>query len=104
MVPQRGTASFISSIGHLDGRIDLCKTDNFGGVSGPHIHNKFNFSPALMDLCIMASKLVYENENVVKQIVVDHWKASILLPLSLFFLIPIHSAKIWSIAIPVNTW
>ncbi|KAH9713945.1 triacylglycerol lipase OBL1 [Citrus sinensis] len=28
----------------------------------------------LMDLCIMASKLAYENAEVVRNVVVDHWK------------------------------
>lgn len=30
---------------------------------------------ALMDLCIMASKLAYENEKVVRNVVVQCWKA-----------------------------
>ena len=33
---------------------------------------------SLMDLCIMASKLAYENANVVEEVVVNRWKASIL--------------------------
>lgn len=81
MIPQRDTITFISSIGHLDGRIDLSKTDNLGVGSidsGIEIEN----NRSLMDLCIMASKLAYENARVVEEIVVNHWKASILL---LFF-------------------
>ncbi|XP_021761850.1 uncharacterized protein LOC110726688 isoform X1 [Chenopodium quinoa] len=74
VIPERGTTTFISSIGHLDGRIDLNKTDYFGEGSSSsnskiEIENK-----SLMDLCVMASKLAYENASVVKEVVVNHWK------------------------------
>ncbi|XP_021720363.1 uncharacterized protein LOC110688007 [Chenopodium quinoa] len=74
VIPERGTTTFVSSIGHLDGRIDLNKTDNFGEGSSSsnsriEIENK-----SLMDLCVMASKLAYENASVVKEVVVNHWK------------------------------
>ncbi|KMT04710.1 hypothetical protein BVRB_7g168920 [Beta vulgaris subsp. vulgaris] len=73
VIPQRDTITFISSIGHLDGRIDLSKTDNLGvGSSDSGIEIENNRS--LMDLCIMASKLAYENARVVEEIVVNHWK------------------------------
>ncbi|KDP40613.1 hypothetical protein JCGZ_24612 [Jatropha curcas] len=79
VIPQRGTETFISAIGHMDGRIDLYKAENLveqiensvsedGGLK-VELGNR-----ALMDLCIMASKLAYENAKVVHNIVVNHWK------------------------------
>lgn len=72
VVPHRGSETFISTIGHLDGRMELYKTKNIldyasweKGVMG---------SRALMDLCIMASKLAYENASVVRNVVLHHWK------------------------------
>ncbi|XP_061359245.1 triacylglycerol lipase OBL1 [Gastrolobium bilobum] len=77
VVPQRGTETFISTIGHLDRRIDLYKPqilaefvreEEEGGFK-PEMGNR-----ALMDLCMMASKLAYENAQVIKNIVNHHWK------------------------------
>lgn len=79
VIPQRGTEDFISTIGQLDGRIDLYKGESLAeeirasafaereGEVGTGVR-------ALMDLCIMASKLAYENAKVVKNIVNYHWK------------------------------
>ncbi|KAL2932890.1 Feruloyl esterase A [Bienertia sinuspersici] len=78
VIPERGTTTFISTIGHLDGRIELNKSDNLGEESsnyGIEIEIKNNRA-LLMDLCIMASKLAYENASVVKEVVVSHWKAN----------------------------
>lgn len=81
MIPQRGTQSFLSTIGHLDGRIDLYKgrylVEQLTGASDME-ETSMNLelgNRALMDLCVMASKLAYENAEVVKY-VVHHWKAS----------------------------
>eukprot|EP00268_Persea_americana_P065517 TRINITY_DN8756_c0_g1_i2.p1 TRINITY_DN8756_c0_g1~~TRINITY_DN8756_c0_g1_i2.p1 ORF type:complete len:464 (-),score=47.99 TRINITY_DN8756_c0_g1_i2:1243-2634(-) len=72
--PQRDSETFISTIGHLDGRIDLYKGDftektGVSSDSGIEIGTR-----VLMDLCMMASKLAYENAKVVRNIVVHHWK------------------------------
>lgn len=80
MIPQRGSETFISAIGHLDGRIDLYKNDliaegkddPFFGERGLQLQIE---NRALMDLSIMASKLAYENANVVRNVVNQHWKA-----------------------------
>lgn len=83
VVPQRGTETFISTIGHIDGRIDLLKGKAAedvavnGSVSEEtrlivELRNR-----ALMDLCIMASKLAYENAEVIRNVVLHHWKARI---------------------------
>ncbi|KAL6010466.1 hypothetical protein ACLOJK_000899 [Asimina triloba] len=58
LLPRRNSETFISTIGHLDGRIDLYKGHSLAGL-GDQMGNK-----ALMDLCMMASKLAYENALV----------------------------------------
>lgn len=79
VTPQRDTETFISTIGHLDGRIDLYRDENLleqldNSVSAEKIATEEIGNRALMDLCIMASKLAYENAKVVQSIVVQHWK------------------------------
>ncbi|KAK7834158.1 lipase [Quercus suber] len=75
VVPERDTETFISSIGHLDGRIDLYKTqsslllqdtnDNSeSSVFGERSIRIEMGNRSLMDLCIMASKLAYENSKM----------------------------------------
>ncbi|KAJ9179490.1 hypothetical protein P3X46_011272 [Hevea brasiliensis] len=78
VIPQRGTETFISSIGHMDGRVELYKAKNlleqvvdWVSAEGSVVEDSGN--RALMDLCIMASKLAYENAKVVQNIV-RHWK------------------------------
>ncbi|PHT60892.1 hypothetical protein T459_35258 [Capsicum annuum] len=79
VIPQRGTETFISSIGHIDGRINLYKTESLTKeFTQPDFIDK-NLQlgmghRALMDLYMMSSKLAYENENVVKNVVNHHWK------------------------------
>ncbi|KAL3652363.1 hypothetical protein CASFOL_002044 [Castilleja foliolosa] len=63
-MPKRGSETFISAIGHLDGRIDL-----FREITHTEMGNR-----ALMDICVMASKLAYENDKVVKNVIDLHWK------------------------------
>lgn len=79
-MPRRGSETFISAIGHLDGRIDLDKNDLFlketcGIDSGDRGIQVEIENRGLMDLCMMASKLAYENANVVRNVVNRHWKA-----------------------------
>ncbi|KAL9350516.1 hypothetical protein Peur_057771 [Populus x canadensis] len=81
VTPQRDTETFISTIGHLDGRIDLYRDENLleqldNSVSAEKIATEEIGNRALMDLCIMASKLAYENAKVVQSTVVQHWKAN----------------------------
>lgn len=80
VIPERDTETFISTIGHIDGRIDLYRakklTDN--SASKVEMGNR-----ELMDLCIMSSKLAYENAKVVENVVRLHWKVSIY-PLQAF--------------------
>ncbi|KAM1113422.1 hypothetical protein ACFX2B_045543 [Malus domestica] len=79
VVPQRGTETFISTTGHLDGRIDLYSGENLAEnvvaslSEGSGIKAELD-NRGLMDLCMMAAKLAYENDQVVRYIVVDHWK------------------------------
>ncbi|XP_060172969.1 triacylglycerol lipase OBL1 [Lycium barbarum] len=79
VIPQRGSETFISSIGHVDGRINLYKNAILTKeIARPDLGDK-NMQlgmghRALMDLCMMSSKLAYENENVLRDVVNHHWK------------------------------
>ncbi|XP_037497425.1 triacylglycerol lipase OBL1-like [Jatropha curcas] len=79
-IPRRGSENFISTIGQLDGRIDLYRTVILSEKVDDSISTDVNNIKAdlgnryLMDLSIMASKLVYENEKVIKHVVERHWK------------------------------
>nr|GME13462.1 uncharacterized protein LOC109187493 [Ipomoea batatas] len=72
VMPQRGSETYISAIGHLDGRIDLSKSEDpdFWKTNVPLEPG----NRALMDLCMVASKLAYENENVIRNVVNLHWR------------------------------
>lgn len=93
MIPRRGTENFLSTIGQLDGRIDLYKgqylveqlRDSDVGQRGidMELGNRI-----LMDLCIMASKLAYENAEVVRNVVVDHWKVKLFYLLFILHFLP----------------
>ncbi|XP_009796494.1 triacylglycerol lipase OBL1 [Nicotiana sylvestris] len=76
VMPHRGSETFISAIGHLDGRINLYKSETLTKEIGePDFWQKIGIGHrALMDLCMMASKLAYENEKVVRNVVNLHWK------------------------------
>ncbi|TYG48943.1 hypothetical protein ES288_D10G055600v1 [Gossypium darwinii] len=79
VIPKRGTETFISTIGHLDERMDLYQAKNLVGdlhnsTPGEEIKNVELDDRATMDLCMMASKLAYENAEVVRNVVVHHWK------------------------------
>lgn len=85
VMPRRGSETFISAIGHLDGRIDLDKNDLFGGDDEPAFKEKAGINMnlgnrALLDLSMMAAKLAYENANVVKNVVNQHWEVFFTLP------------------------
>ncbi|KAK2969987.1 hypothetical protein RJ640_008327 [Escallonia rubra] len=69
LIPQRDSETFISAIGHLDGRIDLFKNEVFVEENGEPASATRGIqldigNQALMDLCMMASKLAYENANM----------------------------------------
>ncbi|XP_051119090.1 triacylglycerol lipase OBL1 isoform X2 [Andrographis paniculata] len=76
VMPKRGSETFISAIGHLDSRIDLFDVKTLS--TQPEFEDKKwqleLGSRALMDLCMMASKLAYENAKVVRNVVDLHWK------------------------------
>ncbi|XP_073010971.1 LOW QUALITY PROTEIN: triacylglycerol lipase OBL1-like [Typha latifolia] len=78
VVPQRGSESFISAIGHLDSRLDLWKFDSstlgVDEISKLAIDSPSTGSRVLMDLCMMASKLAYENTHVIRNIINHRWK------------------------------
>lgn len=84
VMPRRGSETFISAIGHLDGRIDLDKNNLFEKEDDePASQEKIGIdmdlgNRALVDLSMMAAKLAYENAEVVKNVVSHHWE--VLLP------------------------
>lgn len=104
--PQPGTETFLSLFGQVDGRIQLYRRSESSAEAAEQRVDSVNSKEtsvasvmseetsaaseetsikaelgnrALMDLCVMASKLSYENAKVVRQIVTDHWKASYLI-------------------------
>ncbi|XP_052181774.1 triacylglycerol lipase OBL1 [Diospyros lotus] len=79
VMPQRGSETFISAIGHLDRRIDLYKSNSLAeGTGDPAFGERVLQvdigNGSLLDLCMMASKLAYENAKVIKNVVNHHWK------------------------------
>ncbi|KAJ8453123.1 hypothetical protein Cgig2_008007 [Carnegiea gigantea] len=58
----RKSARYFSFLGHLDTRVEL---------DGTIEHGDGRYYPALT---MMASKLAYENQNVIRSVVADHWK------------------------------
>ncbi|KAK6911786.1 Fungal lipase-like domain [Dillenia turbinata] len=79
VIPRRDSETFVSAIGHLDGRLDLYSGGDLSFRSGTTCTSgsKESASHVLMDLCIMASKIAYENANFIRNVVVNHWKACI---------------------------
>ncbi|XP_022955874.1 uncharacterized protein LOC111457726 isoform X2 [Cucurbita moschata] len=83
VVPQRGTETFISTIGLLDGRMNLLNEEQILEGATDSVYEERGFrlemgNRTLMDLCIMASKLSYENEKVIQNVVLRRWKVFIL--------------------------
>ncbi|XP_010542345.1 PREDICTED: uncharacterized protein LOC104815591 [Tarenaya hassleriana] len=84
VIPERGTETFISTIGQLDGRIDLYRRHDFArhfenlASSGERNVKLEPGSRVLLDLCMMASKLAYENAKVVENVVTLHWKMNLV--------------------------
>nr|GEW31582.1 hypothetical protein [Tanacetum cinerariifolium] len=79
VIPRRGSATFISTIGHIDGRINLDPSDVFmvqneAATSGQRAIKLEAGNKSLMDLSMMASKLAYENATVIKNVINIHWK------------------------------
>lgn len=92
MIPQRGSETFTSIIGHIDGRLNLLYNTEIltKEITRPDDFVDKNVElgmghRALMGLCMMSSKLAYENENVVKNLVNHHWKVYIILHLRLYY-------------------
>ncbi|KAL3839147.1 hypothetical protein ACJIZ3_023738 [Penstemon smallii] len=75
-MPKRNSETFISAIGHLDRRLDLCHMESFANEISQSDWQVEMGNRALMDLCMMASKLSYENANVVRNVVDLRWKMS----------------------------
>ncbi|WCJ39273.1 alpha/beta-Hydrolases superfamily protein [Euphorbia peplus] len=79
-IPQRDSANFLSNFGHVDGRIELYRSIILSEQVDNHIVSDVANIKAdlgnryLMDLCVMASKLAYENPKVVQNVVDNYWK------------------------------
>eukprot|EP01018_Ginkgo_biloba_P008004 Gb_19034 [translate_table: standard] len=72
-IPKRNTETFISAIGHLDGRLDLEELELNDAVNGRGLNVDVG-SRYMADVCVMASKLAYENEFVIRNAVTERWK------------------------------
>lgn len=90
-IPRRGSETFISTIGHIDGRINLDPRDVFvveneevSVLEQRGIQLEAG-NRSLMDVSMMASKLAYENATVIKNVVNLHWKACFLILLFLVY-------------------
>ncbi|KAJ4763774.1 alpha/beta-Hydrolases superfamily protein [Rhynchospora pubera] len=72
-IPERGSKNCLSAVGYLDTRVHLHK---FCNNSAPEEKEKPGVLEDLvmMDICVMASKIVYENADVVKSIIDEDWK------------------------------
>ncbi|XP_058108771.1 triacylglycerol lipase OBL1-like [Magnolia sinica] len=74
VTPKKDSADYRSALGFIDGRLDLYKTSSLLSYlpqMGP-VDSANNIK--LLDLCMMASKVVYENEAYVKNAVTKHWQ------------------------------
>lgn len=76
IIPQRDSETFRSAIGYLDPRLDLDKREitvlNGDCNSGTAIIQAG--SRYCAEVCVMASKLAYENELFVRNVVTKRWK------------------------------
>ncbi|KAJ0981016.1 hypothetical protein J5N97_009271 [Dioscorea zingiberensis] len=75
VIPKRDSAEFRSFIGHIDGRVDLYNKKstemNYFQLMDPESSlDDFN----VLDLSMMASKIVYENAAYIENAVTKHWK------------------------------
>ncbi|XP_045794833.1 triacylglycerol lipase OBL1 [Trifolium pratense] len=71
VLPERGSQTFVSTIGQLDARVDLqfmTTEEEEEPFFKPQLGNR-----ALMDLCIMSSKLAYENPRFIQNVVNLRW-------------------------------
>ncbi|RWV97799.1 hypothetical protein GW17_00039393 [Ensete ventricosum] len=77
----RGSETFISAIGHLDSRVDLLMFDAASMRSEEESEEVAACSQvgrrAVMDLCMMASKLAYENDKAVADSRCILWSSTI---------------------------
>lgn len=74
--PIRESETFVSPVGQLDGRRDLDEY-NLASVASRVIDFwRRGQQRPLLDLCMMSSKLAYENELVVKSVILSKWQAS----------------------------
>ena len=81
IIPQRNSETFISAIGHLDLRMDL-DTREINALGHHGVNGSYSGGTGLIqvgsrylaDVCIMASKLAYENELVIRNVVAKRWK------------------------------
>ncbi|KAJ7296583.1 hypothetical protein O6H91_Y114200 [Diphasiastrum complanatum] len=86
--PKRGSKDYFSTIGHLDWRTQLdttIGTQHSGKEIGVITHNpssentKSASEPVSMaELCIMSSKLAYENAEIVKAVVKELWNMNFI--------------------------
>ncbi|KAG0476193.1 hypothetical protein HPP92_013034 [Vanilla planifolia] len=72
VIPQRESPDFLSLIAHIDGRYELNRTFFIGDIPALEPIPGVDINP--LSLCMMASKLSYENAAVIVNQVEKRWK------------------------------
>ncbi|WCJ39266.1 Triacylglycerol lipase OBL1 [Euphorbia peplus] len=80
-IPKRDTVDFKCITGHMDKRIELYKTtivaekvDNYIASNAANVKADHG-NRYLMDICVVASKVAYENPKFIQNVVDNIWKA-----------------------------
>ncbi|KAJ7283083.1 hypothetical protein O6H91_Y349000 [Diphasiastrum complanatum] len=73
-IPQKDSDKYWTVIGHLDPRLDLFAHEDNSDTDdlASFLNSNGDFRPQA-DLCMMASKLAYENRAIMRQVVTDRW-------------------------------
>ncbi|OVA16082.1 hypothetical protein BVC80_5497g1 [Macleaya cordata] len=79
VIPKKDSAEYRSILGHIDGRLALYnyKTSSSLGSFIPKLGPIDTANEIrVLDLCMMAAKVSYENQEYVKNAVNNHWNVS----------------------------
>ncbi|XP_010276758.1 PREDICTED: uncharacterized protein LOC104611428 [Nelumbo nucifera] len=77
IIPKRDSVNFRSIVGYIDGRKDLYYYKTSSDLSLLPEQALLDSAEAInpvLDLCVMAAKVVYENRAYVENVITNHWK------------------------------